>query len=266
MAVFSSHRCLQIVTTQHILSDPALNPSIPSTPTKAIRRSKRSHAFKHALWKTALVLRGKQYRMSEVRRILLAALEHLHVIGDARAMEAESRHSGTTLVIVVAWDLQLPTLETVALSRYLISKVEAITGLTYAQHDVFFEKFLPPVAELTEQQTSSQWLRERIRKLTNSVRKAQLAAEQLDDRDYPEASDLTSLDTSSRHVHSSARQPLSADETLAMIAAIRKRLNQTRNRQTGDEGDGSASTRPPHEKDTIIDGFLTVHSDLTQLT
>lgn len=125
------------------------------------RTRRKTHPLKHALWRYGLVLRGRNYRVSQIRRIVRAALEHLLIPANARATEAEWSGGDLGLTIVIAWDHTLPPLESAALSRYIENKVISITGLQYKQFDVFFE------AETLQQTVSdellaSHWLRDRI--------------------------------------------------------------------------------------------------------
>lgn len=238
--------------------------STTPSPTTARRRSQRTQAFKHALWKTALVLRGQRYRITQIRRIVLTALEHLHIPGDARVMEVRCKTSGTGLVVAIAWEHSLPPLETAALSRYIVSKIQAITGLSYVQQDVFFEPYLPPQAEITEKHTSSWWLRERIHRLTNSVRTShQRSADSSDGAEEHPQTVPQSAHGLHSHVRSHSKGHLKPGEAAAMVAEFRKRLHQSRGGSTTTRKNGAAGhPQDAKDEDAIIDGFLTVHADL----
>lgn len=199
------------------------------------------------------MLRGQRYRLTQIRRIVLTTLEHLHIPGDARVMEVRCKTSGTGLVVAVAWEHSLPPLETAALSRYIVSKIQSITGLAYVQQDVFFEPYLPPQTQISEQHTSSSWLRERIHRLTASTRHLHHAP-------ADDASELEHPPTVPHAPHGRvsgmrlrSKGQLQPGEAAAMVEELRRRLHLSR----------SATSQ---EKDTIIDGFLTVHADLVTLT
>lgn len=244
-----------------------MKPDIPASPTKAARRTKRSQSLKHALWKTALVLRGQRYRLTQIRRIVLTAMEHLHIPGDARVMEVRCKTNGTGLVVAIAWELSLPALETAALSRYIVSKIQAITGLSYSQQDVFFEPYLPPQAEITEKHTSSWWLRERIRRIAVSMRSSRKhqGDSASDDAESP-ATQPQFIHAQRAHVRSHSKGSLQPGEAAAMVAEFRQQLRR-RSLSSAARAHPAASEqaqdhRQPSAEEAIIDGFLTVHADL----
>lgn len=219
---------------------------------------RRFRALRHAAWQTTLRVRGYRYRLAQIRRIVLATLEHLELPADARVMEVQPKDGGKGLVVVIAWDQVLPTLETVALSRYVISKISAITGLTYAHTELFFEPYLPPSAQLSEEHTSSHWLRERIRRIATSQRphRRSDAAASVPTLDHPVQ----------QRVFAPQTAPLEPDATAALISDLRERLRASRGRASrpaplGDE----PSTQMLPGRDAIFDGYLTVNAELVDL-
>lgn len=223
---------------------------------KAPLRQFRS--LRHAAWKTGLRVRGYRYRLAQVCRIVMATLEHLEVPADARVMEVQHKDGGRGLVVVIAWDLLLPTLETVALSRYVVSKIEAITGLSYAHSEVFFEHYLPRHANLTAEQTSSTWLRERIRRLTTPERSHR-------HRDAAPVVPLHGRPPAQHQVSASQTAPLGPEVTAALINDLRARLRSARARAAESDQSSEPSTQMLTKRDAMFDGYLTVSAELVDL-
>lgn len=212
------------------------------------------------------MLRGQRYRLAQIRRIVLAALEHLHVAGDARAMEVYCNGSGQGLAVVISWEHTLPPLERAALGQYVLGKITAVTGLSYDHLNVFFETSQPHQL-MADKHLTSRWLRERIRKLTTTSRKRRSSSAAGDVISGAEEGHNDSLALSGPEESSSdtdLRERLDAEQAARQILAIRRKLRSRRiSVQDAWETTAQSSQNSVQNMgDRIIDGFLTVHADL----